>query len=443
MELSRTNLTANQRDYAIYLPALNTAFFHPFLANVSEYVGLESKIQRCNYTTPQGAFQYKWNLVSAGHVQLDLNRDVESETFYRKRDKNYMFVLGDSGGFQIAQGVWPAHWANDKCPAAYSYRKRVLEWMDKYCDYGMTLDIPAWIISQPKSTKQKAGVFNFEDTMRATEINNLYWLKERKGDCKILNTLHGERLDESRQWYQHLARFCDPTFTEAHFNGWAFGGTLKTNMPNVLERLVYIVRDNLLQRGKHDWIHILGKSTPLLAVVATALQRSLRKHVNGNLNISFDTSSPVLTGGRFKQIVYHINLFKNTDWSIKTNNTLQNISFANDNVSFVDAFKSHRKISSFMTSPVLADISAHDLTIKRYELHTNAVSVKSLFIIAHNIWCYAYGFQSANDSFDRGDRPKQLSKNSIETLIDEIIYNAESDKSLNLIRENYNQLNVI
>jgi len=48
--------------------------------------------------------------------------------------------------------------------------------------------------------------------------------------------------------------------------------------------------------------------------------------------------------------------------------------------------------------------------------------------------------QSANYAFDKGSRPAQLITQNIETVIDEIIYNAESDKSLKLIAANQNTL---
>ena len=52
-------------------------------------------------------------------------------------------MLGDSGGFQIAKGLWEGDWkANSGCPKAQKRREAVVKWLDGICDYGMTLDIP-------------------------------------------------------------------------------------------------------------------------------------------------------------------------------------------------------------------------------------------------------------------------------------------------------------
>ena len=56
------------------------------------------------------------------------------------------------GGFQIGKGVWEGDWKDPNCPKAHKKRDGVLKWMDEYMDYGMILDIPAWV-SRSRRTK--------------------------------------------------------------------------------------------------------------------------------------------------------------------------------------------------------------------------------------------------------------------------------------------------
>ena len=47
---------------------------------------------------------------------------------------------------QIGKGKWEGDWrANSGCLQAQKKRDGVLRWMDAYMDYGMILDIPAWV----------------------------------------------------------------------------------------------------------------------------------------------------------------------------------------------------------------------------------------------------------------------------------------------------------
>ena len=93
----------------------------------------------------EGLFNYHWSLYSAGHAELDINKDAPKELMIRERDRENSWLLGDSGGFQIGKGVWEGDWKDPNCPKAQKKREQVLAWMDAYMDYGMILDIPAWV----------------------------------------------------------------------------------------------------------------------------------------------------------------------------------------------------------------------------------------------------------------------------------------------------------
>ena len=126
-------------------------YFVELKVGIDEYVeksripsNLKNGVESLNYINPiQGQFQYKWTLYSAGHAELDINKDAPKEDMVRNRDRNNSWILGDSGGFQIGKGVWEGDWKDPNCPKAQKKRDGVLKWMDAYMDYGMILDIPA------------------------------------------------------------------------------------------------------------------------------------------------------------------------------------------------------------------------------------------------------------------------------------------------------------
>ena len=193
-----TDLTKEQKDYAVFLPALS-GFYATFVGKqrFEEYVdnnripyanGMES----INWLNKKdGLFNYHWTLYSAGHAELDTNKEAPKEDMIRNRDRNNSWLLGDSGGFQIGKGVWEGDWKDPNCPKAQKKREQVLAWMDAYMDYGMILDIPAWVSRSPAGAKA-TGIDNYQDAVNATRINNDYFMKNRTGACKFLNVLQGE-----------------------------------------------------------------------------------------------------------------------------------------------------------------------------------------------------------------------------------------------------------
>ena len=159
-----TNLTELQNDYAVFLPALSS-FYVNVTGKARHSAGsnnpsvLQERIPEClgpaainmDYLKPNPVWHYKWSLHSAGHSSLDIEKDLPREMMYRERDRSNSFMLGDSGGFQIGKGKWPGDWkAGSGCPQAQKKRDGVLRWMDKYMDYGMILDVPAWLSRSPE-----------------------------------------------------------------------------------------------------------------------------------------------------------------------------------------------------------------------------------------------------------------------------------------------------
>ena len=97
-------------------------------------------------------------LYSAGQFDRSV---ISTPDIVSTRSKDTV-VIGDSGGYQIGTGKFPLvegwhklskdpnlifnKWMREK-----SIRDMVLRWLDRYCDYAMTLDMPLWILNDKKS----------------------------------------------------------------------------------------------------------------------------------------------------------------------------------------------------------------------------------------------------------------------------------------------------
>ena len=229
----------------------------------------------------------------AGHARLDLQKDMYREDMYRDRNRNTSWLLGDSGGFQIGKGKWEGDWRKGSgCPQAQKKRDGVLKWMDAFMDYGMILDIPAWVSRSPEGASA-SKISSHQEAVEGTQQNNEYFIKNRNGNCKFLNVLQGENFAQADDWYSQMKQFSDPkVYPDAHFNGWAMGGQNMCDHILVSKRVVELRYDGLLEKGKQDFMHFLGTSKLEWALVLTDIQRAIRKHHNENFTVTFDCASP-------------------------------------------------------------------------------------------------------------------------------------------------------
>jgi len=297
--IEQDNLTNKQQDYAVFLPAISSFFStyvgrqrHEQFVDAARMPRAIPDMEMLNWLNPQqGLFPYRWSLYSAGHADLDVAKFNAKEDMTRNRDPNSI-VLGDSGGFQIAKGVWEGDWRNPNDERSMRRRQAVLSWLDTTSNYAMTMDIPTWTPNIPGATA-KTGIRNSQDAIEATQFNNEYFIKHRKGldegGTKFLNVLQGASHPEADQWYDLMKKYCDPKqYPGRHFNGWGMGGQNMCDVSLVLRRLITIIYDGLLEPGIHDWMHFLGTSKLEWALLLTDIQRAVRKKFNPNFTISFD-----------------------------------------------------------------------------------------------------------------------------------------------------------
>jgi len=428
-----TNLTAEQKDYAVFLPAVS-GFYATFIGKQRsmEYVetaripkNFTHGVESLNFLNPnEGQFQYKWCLYSAGHADLDINRDSPKEDMFRQRDKSTSWALGDSGGFQIGKGVWEGDWKDPSCPKSQKKREQVLAWMDAYMDYGMILDIPAWVARSPKGQKA-TGITTYEEACQATNINNEYFMKNRSGACKFLNVLQGENHTEADDWYERMKKFCDPKqYPDTHFNGWSMGGQNMCDIHLVLKRLVALRFDGLLEKGTHDFMHFLGTSKLEWATLLTDIQRAVRKHHNPNFTVTFDCASPFLATAN-GQVYCQVETEDRSKWVYRMVPSIDDKKLSTDATAFAEAFVREGKHDSFLDSPITQGLTAKDICIYApgdlnkigKEGKTSWDSFSYAIMMGHNVWMHINAVQEANRQYDQGKIPNMLINETFDRIM--------------------------
>ena len=418
-----TNLTAAQNDYAYFLPAVS-GFYSTFIGKqrYGNYVDparvpktFKNGVESLNFLDPdKGAFYYDHCLYSAGHANLDLNKMDEGEDMFRNRNRGTSWVLGDSGGFQIGKGKWEGDWKDPNCPKAQKKREQVLKWMDALMDYGMILDIPAWVARSPAGQKA-TGISTYAEAVNGTYINNDYFIKNRNGNCKFLNVLQGENHTDADDWYDRMKKYCDPKQYSNHFNGWAMGGQNMCDVHLTLKRLVTLRHDGLLEKGKQDWMHFLGTSKLEWALLLTDIQRAIRKYHNENFTISFDCASPFLATAN-GQIYVQTEIEDRKKWLYRMLPSIDDKKYATDTRLFQDAVVQDGHFKSFTTSPIMDGVEVKDICIYKpgdlnkigKEGKTSWDSFSYAIMMGHNVWQHLNSVQEANRQYDAGLCPAML-----------------------------------
>ena len=425
--IQQDNLTAKQNDYAVFLPAIS-GFYATFVGKQRNgpYVdparmpaGL-TDMEMMNWLNSQKAlFPYRWSLYSGGHANLDLTKQDWSEDMVRNREAG-TFMLGDSGGFQIAKGLWEGDWkANSGCAKAQKKRAAVLTWLDSVSDYGMILDIPTWVIHDKKASKA-CQITTLQEAVDATKFNNEYFMANRKGKenggAKFLNVLQGDNHTSAEQWYQEMKDFCDPVkYPNTHFDGWSMGGQNMCDVHLVLKRLVALRHDNLLQKGKHDWMHFLGTSKLEWAVLLTVIQRAVRKYVNPDFTISFDCASPFLATAN-GQVYHHIDVAHNEKWCYRMSPIADDKKYSTDTRPYGAAVVADGLVNHFDESPLSKLLTMKDVCIYKpgdlnkigKEGKTSWDSFSYALLMGHNVWMHLEAVQRANRTFDSGSWPYMM-----------------------------------
>ena len=477
--MTQDNLTAKQNDYAVFLPAIS-GFYATYIGKQRDPVngpyvdparmpaGMKDMEMMNWLNSSKGLFPYKWSLYSGGHANLDLTKQDWSEDMVRNREPGTL-MLGDSGGFQIAKGLWEGEWRDPTSPevlakmaelrakgvehvldlkpdgtpkhdkngnkkyakidhvknyqnlldAAQKKREAVVRWLDGVSDYGMTLDIPTWVIHD-KNASDKCGITTLEEAVAATKYNNDYYMRHRKGarngGMKVLNVLQGANHADADRWYDTMKHYCDPNlYPDTHFDGWSMGGQNMCDVHLVLRRLVALRHDGLLREGIHDWMHFLGTSKLEWAVLLTDIQRAVRKYVNPNFTISFDCASPFLATAN-GQVYHHIDLPHNDKWCYRMSPIADDKKYSTDTRPYGQAVVADGLVDHFDESPISLQLQMKDVCYYQpgmlnkigKEGKTSWDSFSYALLMGHNVWMHLEAVQRANREYDNGAWPAMM-----------------------------------
>jgi hypothetical protein len=278
----------------------------------------------------------------------------------------------------------------------------------------MILDIPTWVIHDKKASRA-CGITTLQEAVDATKFNNLVFhatsTRQEKRWCKVFEcSTRRQSYVSAEEWYQEMKEFCDPAkYPDTHFDGWAMGGQNMCDIHLVLKRLITLKYDNLLQEGRHDWMHFLGTSKLEWAVLLTVVQRAVRKYINPSFTISFDCASPFLATAN-GQMYHQIDLPHDAKWCYRMAPSADDKKYATDTRTFRDAVLQDGIFDTFEDSPISQHLSIKDVCIyKPGDLNKNGKEGKTSWdsfsyalMMGHNVWMHIESVQRANRKFDSG-----------------------------------------
>lgn len=352
------------RDQAIYVPSISPGFA------TAVYDGQWPR------ALPTGVSASDLNFLDPANPLMRLSHAMTSAgqalkqtkpCIITERDRSGTLIVGDSGGYQIASGRPHIDGMRD--------RMKILRWLEDTADVAMTLDVPTFpIIKNPHHYRYKSTA----DCLMETLDHLRFFDANRKNpDTRFLNVLQGNNQAEADMWYDHVKTF--------EFEGWALGGVLRNNFSELCRRILIMAGEGQLE-GK-SWIHVLGTCELDTAVLLTALQRAINTHINPNLRISYDTSSP------FRMLaynsVYTLPSFTAKELTMSTKATPDDMRFIGSPVRWP------------WPSPIGDRMNMGDFCVPGHR-HTRYYrdQLSEALVAHHNVGALCWGITTANRVFD-------------------------------------------
>lgn len=412
--MSGVNLSAAYEDYAIYLPSLQQGYAAYPLRDASSVkqgdIPKGLQLSDLNFLSSQSNLWHcKYVLYSAGQFN---SATISTPDIVSTRSKDTV-IIGDSGGFQIGTGKLPAikGWADFRNNPQAVYRKwmrergirdTVLRWLDRYCDYAMTLDMPLWVLHDRKSKMSPFIKLSAEQLIELS-VENLRYFADKRGAAtgaraKYLNVLQDAGDGTGEAWYAAVKDF--------DFEGWAFGGDTKSGLEPIL-KWIRILRDGK-KLDKAEWLHVLMASPPRHAVYLTVIQRILRRQLGSDIRISYDSSSPFQSAGVRHKIARVPTLTNSLrTWGIPMQDFPQSPKYKQHD--YVEYLKDS-------PSPVTQRFSINDMHSERGEFAQIFLSTAGVQLLTnHNMFVYHKTAHEACDIVfkeeDTGRIPNEIEKN--------------------------------
>lgn len=413
--MAARDFTTAYDDYAIYLPSLQKGYAayprrDPKTIEQGD-IPKGLKLKELDFLDSKNSLWHcKYALYSAGQFNSSV---ITTPDIVSTRSADTV-IVGDSGGYQVGTGELRAtkSWMEfqkqpntiyQKWLRERSIRDTVLRWLDRYCDYAMTLDMPLWILTEKK--KAAASPFGKLSAQQLIDLSveNLKYFANKRGSAtgakaKYLNVLQDAGDGTGEAWYAAVKDF--------DFEGWAFGGDTKSGIEPILKWIRILLDDQKLDKA--EWIHILMASPPVHSVYLTAIQRKLRQLLGTNIRVSYDSSSPFQSAGVRQKIARQPTLTKAIrSWAIPMQDFPQS-----------PKYQQHSEIEYLTNcpSPVTERFSINDMHSERGEYAQTFLSTAGVHLITnHNMYVYHQtAIEACELVFKQQDTsriPEQIEKN--------------------------------
>lgn len=202
--------------------------------------------------------------------------------------RNLLFSTSiiDSGGYQISTGAEPY---------SDAIRYDLLRYSEKF-EAAPILDGPTSSVGNKRSilrTVRDCLEFTIENARFA--INN-----RRPRKARLINVIQGLNKRQALEWFEAVKFLNDPArFGDRALEDWAFAGATRLHFSIVLTLIIMMRDQGLILPGAY--IHFLGTGHPEIACILTVLQECLREAIDPDILVSFDSATPFLMAGKWKQ----------------------------------------------------------------------------------------------------------------------------------------------
>lgn len=380
----------NVVDFATYTPAVQTTYISaidramPAGRPFPEGYDLQDMVF---WEAGSRVLDWPFILHSAGHY----SPYNDGQNMLTNGSTNARFLIGDSSGYQFGTNSLPFNSFKDKTkswtPAeaiqawndSVKEKEFLLYWLERNATYSSILDAPPW----SKLPLYKGNPFHecsFDQLLELTQ-QNMDWIQaNRLGHTKFLCVIQGYHTPSTQQWIDAMSHK-DYRFEGVAIAGGAgFRGGFKETLSSVL-----MLKDRDFFLPGQDLAHFLGVSTAIAAVALTRIQIHLRK-INPVLTVTYDSSSPFLTGGRYER-GYEIAPLNSdgTGWGLSGKETPQNVT----HVGSVESFCRGNPFGNALQTGHF-NVVTEEVADRRFDGISNAL----LMLI--NVNAYLRTFENAN-----------------------------------------------
>lgn len=272
----------------IFFPSLSSGYYGNFMRK-------DFKLRNglpCRYNSEDFPELYRYNnfLITAGHWMGKATMEggaPEKFGFKTLQSGGKDLVMGDSGGFQIANGTKP-------------FNQELVEdtyrWLNNNVDVAVNLDIP------PRLTY----LGKFESCLEQSVKNFTYFAEQKDRKALFLNVLQGGDWNSYAHWYSKVSGF--------DFDGWCIGSAIG-NVKTLFEAFTVLIEGKEHLNPNNKFVHILGTTKPLDMWIAAVFNLEMQKAGFQGV-VSIDSSTPSMLGAFGRT-------YSNYNWIKESFNTVQ------------------------------------------------------------------------------------------------------------------------